>query len=426
MNQPFISKLSLRKFKCYNSLDLDLQSGVNILYGVNGTGKTSILEAINIAAGSFFLNLSSVEKRNINLTDIRIEPKEGMLYPEYQFPVEIKAIGYILNKKTTWSRELNSISGGTTMINAKEIAQLSSEAVEFVQNGEPKELPIIAYFSTQRLFTQRRDSDKKPTGRFAGYYNALNDTNTRKHIQLWFKDAEYEQYQKRQTNPGFINIGLESIKDLILPYFEEWTRLYYYEPKSDTRIESGLYIVHKNGGIIPEGLLSDGYRNFLWLFIEIAWRCYMLNPFLGKDAFSKTKGIVTIDEIDLHLHPKWQQKIISIFAEAFPSIQFVITTHSPIILGSVKSNILRLEGDKIETQSSFYGLKPSYILEVFMKIQERLPQHRDIINNYFKLINEGEGKKEEALEMRRILEEMIAKDDPLFIEADTLIDFLSY
>jgi predicted ATP-binding protein involved in virulence len=192
MNQPFISKLSLRKFKCYKSLDLDLQSGVNILYGINGTGKTSILEAINIAAGSFFLNLSSVEKRNINLTDIRIEPKEGMLYPEHQFPVEIKATGFILNKETSWSRELNSISGGTTMINAKEIAQLSDEAAKFVQNGEPKELPIIAYFSTQRLFTQRRDSDKKPTGRFAGYYNALNDTNTRKHIQLWFKDAEYE------------------------------------------------------------------------------------------------------------------------------------------------------------------------------------------------------------------------------------------
>jgi predicted ATP-binding protein involved in virulence len=426
MNQPFISKLSLRKFKCYKSLDLDLQSGVNILYGINGTGKTSILEAINIAAGSFFLNLSSVEKRNINLTDIRIEPKEGMLYPEHQFPVEIKATGFILNKETSWSRELNSISGGTTMINAKEIAQLSDEAAKFVQNGEPKELPIIAYFSTQRLFTQRRDSDKKPTGRFAGYYNALNDTNTRKHIQLWFKDAEYEQYQKRQTNPAFINIGLESIKDLILPYFEEWTRIYYYEPEADTRLESGLYIVHKNGSIIPEGLLSDGYRNFLWLFIEIAWRCYMLNPFLGKEAYSKTKGIVTMDEIDLHLHPKWQQKIISIFAEAFPNIQFVITTHSPIVLGSVKGNILRLEGDKVEIQNSFYGLKPSYILEVFMKIQERLPQHRNIINNYFKLINEGKGRKEEALKMRKDLAEMITNDDPLFTEADTLIDFLSY
>jgi predicted ATP-binding protein involved in virulence len=431
MITPFISKISLRNFKCYEHLDLELQPGVNLFYGVNGTGKTSILEGINIAAGSFFMKLSSVDNRDIKRTDIRLESKNGMPSPEYQVPVEIKAEGFVLEKHIKWSRELNTISGGITSINAKEIEKLSLQAASYVQNGELKQLPIIAYFSTQRLFTerkeQRKDAAKNPVGRFSGYYNALNATNTRKHIQAWFKDAEYEQYQKRQTDTTFTNHGLEGIKSLLLKYFEEdWIRIYYYAPESNEQLESGLYIVHKNGNIIPEGLLSDGYRNFLWLLIEIAWRCYILNPFLGQEAAAKTKGIVTIDEVDLHLHPKWQQRIVPILAEAFPNIQFVISTHSPIVLSSVKGNVLRLEGDKVFVQENLYGLKPSQVLEGFMQIQERLPKFMGDIQTYFTLINQEQGKSSEALALREKLEKEISQNDPLFTEADALINFYSY
>ncbi len=427
MNKPFISKLSLRNFKCYKNLDLVLQPGVNILYGVNGTGKTSIAEGITVAAGSFFISMSSVQKRNFERSDIRIEYKEGMPSPEYQFPVQIIAEGCVLEENIQWSRELNTISGGITMIHAKEMNKLSDDATLSVQNGLFKQLPIIAYFSTQRLFTDRRESDKNPIGRFGGYYNALNATNTRKHIQKWFKDAEYEQYQKRQTDGTFTNFGLEGIRELILKSFEEdWTRIYYYEPESNKLSDSGLYIVHKDGRTISERLLSDGYRNFLWLLIEIAWRCYTLNPFLGKDAFAETKGIVIIDEVDLHLHPKWQQRIVPILAEAFPNIQFVITTHSPIVLSSVKGNVLRLEGDKVYVQENLYGLKPSQVLEGFMQIQERLPQFLDDIQHYFTLINQEKGKSSEALALRKKLEEDISQNDPMFTEADALINFYSY
>jgi predicted ATP-binding protein involved in virulence len=162
------------------------------------------------------------------------------------------------------------------------------------------------------------------------------------------------------------------------------------------------------------------------MLIEIAWRCYTLNPFLGKEAFAKTKGIVTIDEVDLHLHPKWQQRIVPILAEAFPNIQFVITTHSPIVLSSVKGNILRLEGDKVFVQQNLYGLKPSQVLEGFMQIQERLPQFRSDIQQYFTLINQEQGTSSEALVLRQKLENEISQNDPLFTEADALISFYSY
>ena len=432
MTEPFISKITLRNFKRFKELTFELKQGVNILYGTNGTGKTSILEAINIASGSFFMDMSSVEKRLIKLSDIRLAAHNdnGLPLPEYQFPVSIEAKGCVLGKKISWRRTLNSVSSGTTMIEAKAMSIQSQKASALTQNGEREVLPIVAYFSTQRLFGERKatrvDSTKKPVGRFSGYYNSLNSTNTQKHIKAAFKDAEYEQYQIQQTDKTFVNEGLESMKALLLRHFEDWERIYYFDSESNPNVEKGLYIAQKDGNIIPESLLSDGYRNFLWLLLDIAWRCYTLNPFLGKDAFAKTKGIVTIDEIDLHLHPKWQQRVLSILATEFPNIQFVITTHSPIIMSSVKGSVLMLEDDTITYQENIYGMKPSYVLEVLMHIQERLPHFQENIHTYFTLINEGNGKSAEALAIRKQLEADISQNEPMFTEADALIDFLSY
>lgn len=431
MTEPFIREITIKNFKRFKDLTFELTEGINILYGVNGVGKTSILEAINIASGSFFMDISSVEKKLIKISDIRLAVYENTSsLPEYQFPVVIKAKGCVLEEVIEWTRTFNSISGGTTNAGAKEMSRQSTRAAQFTQDGEKRELPLIAYLSTQRLFTERKtiksDATKKPLGRFSGYYNSLNATNTQKHIKATLKDAEFEQYQRRQSDTSFTDEGLESIYALVLRYFEDWKRIYYYEPASASRLDSGLYIVQKDGNIIPESLLSDGYRNFLWLLIDIAWRCYTLNPFLGKDAFTTTKGIVTIDEIDLHLHPKWQQKILSILAEEFPNIQFVITTHSPIILSSVKGTVLMMEGDTITQQENLYGMKPSFILEAFMHIQERLPELRPEIDRYFTYINNGNGKSPEALAIRKDLEAKISLTEPMFTEADALIDFMSY
>jgi predicted ATP-binding protein involved in virulence len=427
MDTPFIKKIRFKNLKCYEDLAFELKAGVNILYGANGTGKTSILEGVNIAAGSFFLKMSSVEKRNVDAkSDVRLKFYNEMPLPEYQMPLEIEAEGCVMGKEISWLRVCNSVSGGLTMVDAKAITDISDEAVLSVQNGEKVILPLITYFSTQRLFTQRKESEKKPLGRFVGYYNALNATNIRKHIQLWLDDAERIEYHKRQLDTDFTDEGLAAIKKLVLKYFPEWKRLYYHKFSADARLPTGLFIELEDKKIIPETLLSDGYRNFLWLLIEIAWRCYMLNPFLGGKAFSETTGIVTIDEIDLHLHPKWQQRIIPILAEAFPKVQFVITTHSPIVMSSFKGNILLLDNNAVTEQPNIYGMKPAQVLEINMRIHDRLPQHQEIIRRYFELINLEQGKSEDARKIRSQLANDLSPNDPVFTEADALIDFLSY
>jgi predicted ATP-binding protein involved in virulence len=425
---PFLSDVTLRNFKSFKELEIKgLASGMNLIYGQNGSGKTAILRGMAVAAGSFFMNLRGVEGRKIDADDIRLEAKEGMRYPEHQFDVEVEARGCVLQEEIRWKRTLGSIGGGITSVHAREMARLSERGQQIIQDGEHKALPLIAYFSTQRLFVSRRESDKvDSTGRALGYYNALNETNIRKLIRNWMKDAEFSEYQQRQVDAGYKDVGLRAVKQAVLSQaqFSTWKELYYYEPATSSRLPSGLFVALENGAILPADMLSDGYRNLLWLLIELAWRCYMLNPFLGEQAYKETAGIVLIDELDLHLHPRWQQQVSNILTTTFPNIQFVATTHSPILLGTVeKGKVWRLQDGELKPQPKMYGHKPSYVLEAFMAVQERLPELQDTIRAYFELLNTGEGKGEEAQVLRSQLESLLSPDDPLFSEADAMIDF---
>ena len=92
-----------------------------------------------------------------------------------------------------------------------------------------------------------------------------------------------------------------------------------------------------DGRLTPFYHLSDGYRNTLAMAADIAVRAATLNPALSSLAMEETPGVVLIDEIDLHLHPKWQRQIVEDLRGAFPKIQFVATTHSPFIIQSLRA-----------------------------------------------------------------------------------------
>jgi predicted ATP-binding protein involved in virulence len=431
---PFISKLHIQNFKCFQDLVIELKPGINILYGLNGAGKTTILEALSIAAASLFMEWGSiynVDKRNIEPKEVRLYTPAGMRLPEFQFPVRIAATGSILGSQISWIRELNSFEGGITAASANQMREKSREAISIAQNGNPAILPVIAFFSTNRLFVGRRETTNFPTGRFRGYFNAVNDSHTQKQIRAWFKDQEDRELQERRINPSYLDPTLKGLRQLILGLFDQrFEDVYYFESAEEgTRLPKGLYFRTSNadgGHLIPEEQLSDGYRNFLWLFVEIAWRCISLNPILGEHAAAQTNGIVLIDEVDLHLHPAWQQKILKKLSEVFPCIQFVLTSHSPIILGAAQNaHVLHMEGQVVTPQSDLYGLKPSYVLEVNMNVKERLPELQGPIDSYLELLNSGQGRSEEALALRAELHAKLSPYDPFFQEADLLIEFLT-
>ncbi|MEG1748692.1 MAG: AAA family ATPase, partial [Tannerellaceae bacterium] len=146
----------------------------------------------------------------------------------------------------------------------------------------------------------------------------------------------------------------------------------------------------------PFHMLSDGVRTMLAMVMEIAFRCYILNPHLKEQASKETTGVVLIDEIDLHLHPAWQKKVLRDLRIAFPSIQFIVTTHAPLVLGSVKDGkIISIKDNQAFDFPLQHGKDANYILNE-MGTSEMDNLLKDNLKDYFILIEKGMGKEEEA------------------------------
>lgn len=164
------------------------------------------------------------------------------------------------------------------------------------------------------------------------------------------------------------------------------------------------------------------------LVADIAYRSARLNPHLGDNAVQATPGIVLIDEVDMHLHPQWQQVVLRDlkYDSAFPHIQFIVTTHSPQVLSTVwKENIRILEVGEDKAPMPLartYGETSNDVLETVMHtpIRPDLEHVRDL-EDYMRLIDHGLYKDHKTKELRDRLEKILGADHKELLRADRMI-----
>jgi predicted ATP-binding protein involved in virulence len=458
MATPFIEEIEIRNFTCFENLKLNLKAGVNLVYGINGTGKTALLEALSISADCFLATLpfAHVKNTTIKRAQIRLATHEEMLYPERQLPAKIAAKGTVMGVPIVAPWVVTN-DGHQVWVDASQLEEIAAKAKHIVQEGQKEKLPLVLYLAIERLMTavvsieksaSQKDSDSEnensdgfdddemlPTGRFWGYWGANLGLSTRKEIKAWIRDQErlafvYQKELKSNEPQAPHEMGTllyEELKKLVLRFFPEWRDLYFYESELNKSLPKGIFVHQKNGERLPISHLSAGYRNVLWTLLDIGWRCVMLNPFLQKDVFKETEGLVLIDEIDLHLHPQWQRRIVDILQEAFPKIQFVLTTHSPLVLASKGAHVILLgEDHQVVTDINISGMKPSRVLSDFMGVPERPEEISSAIQAYFELIEAGKGHTAEAIRYKKMLEENLSTDDPIFEEARILLTLSKY
>ena len=106
---------------------------------------------------------------------------------------------------------------------------------------------------------------------------------------------------------------------------------------------------------------------------------------------NETDGVILIDEIDLHLHPEWQHRIIAVLQKIFPNIQFIVTTHAPAVISSVGSdNIMILNNYKmIDASYEIYGNDVNSILKDVMGVPDRTPEVAGLFSEFDKALIEG-------------------------------------
>ena len=168
--------------------------------------------------------------------------------------------------------------------------------------------------------------------------------------------------------------------------------------------------------------MSDGYKNTLSMIGAIAYRMAVLNPMLGEQVLEKTPGIVLIDEIDLHLHPQWQQTILSDLHEIFPNIQFIVSSHAPAVINSVSREQIRIldNGEIYLPVAQTYGRDANSILREVMKVSERPMEVKERLDLFYAYMDENNYK--EADKVLKEIENIVGTTDPDIAAARTSLD----
>ena len=327
-----INQLEIKNFKGFEHKIFNLNPHFTVFIGENASGKTSVLDALAIAAGSFLIEIPATETRNIKEDEIRIKMIENVA--KLQKPVIIKATGLVNTFEMTWTRSLEKQK--TTTKGASDIR--ATAGLMHIDSIDIPTItfPLIAYHGTGRLWAEHKTQYSKILDNTtAGYSNCLSAKSSSKEFLSWFKTMEDEIRKFDQPNDRLL---FNTFKKAIISMIPDarWEDM-AYSFRDDALM--GIYTDEtgkKNK--LSFNQLSDGYRNMIGMVADLAYRCIQLNPHLGENAIKKTPGIVLIDELDLNLHPKWQRRLVQDLKACFPCVQFVATTHSPFIIQSLKAD----------------------------------------------------------------------------------------
>lgn len=357
----YFERTEIQNFKGIEKMNLGFSSGVNLLIGNNGVGKTTVLEALALSIQTYFSRMNDIAKKSIKKDDVHFTSNlvgDASQHRVYSNPTVIKSEINLggLEYSSEISRE-DETNATRTKYTGKEFAAAGRDLL----NSQEAILPVICYFSTSRVVDTQKVSTNavgknKLNDRRCGYIDCLNATLDRKALTDWtFKMAmaeykkgtavaEYEAFKKA------VGIFMQKMNDLEEIPLVEYTRDF----------EDITYA--EDGKTMLVNYLSAGYQSLLWMLMEISFRIALLNPELSD--YSQAEGIVLIDEIDMHLHPRWQWKILDALHSSFPKVQFIAATHSPIIISSFKdAKLLSIGENGVEELSGAYAYSIDDVVE---------------------------------------------------------------
>ena len=416
----YFKKISLENFKCFEKIEIQLQKKLTLIVGANGAGKTSLLESIAIAMSTMFTSFDgskalNITKESAHLKAYKIGSTDNV---QPQYPVRISALAQIDEKPDIyWERTLNTAKGKTTIKNAKQILDIAANYQKRLQKGDTTLLlPIIAYYGTGRLWDYHREKQTdifEKNTRTNGYIDSLSGTANIKLMMNWFLKMTVQKYQNQENGYGPIP-ELEAVFSAMEQCYNKITG------SNDSKVQYNIgtkeidiaYTDSHGMRIrIPLNQLSDGYKSTISLVADIAYRMAVLNPQCLGDVCLKTDGIVLIDEVDLHLHPAWQKRILHDLIEIFPQVQFVVSTHAPEVINSVpREQVIVLENyQALPAPAETYGKDANSILRSIMRVTER----PDDIMKQFEMFYRAIYKHDytQADKLLNDLEELIG-DDP--------------
>jgi len=444
-----IKRLEIASFRGIDHLNLEFtQTEPTVFIGINGVGKTSVLDCVAILLSWL------TEGIQFNSESNKSESKQfgRLLYDPFpNLPKTIKGEGSYFSQHDIKHNDERTQSQLTIIFDTTEFqwsigTKKSAEHIKQIQSLEPvtnkmysqwksdsnANIPIAVYYPVNRAVIDISLEREKEPSFLSPILLENSESNSPKQIDAyedslkgvqigfdsffqWFKNLEDLENEERRDNPNYRDKQLEAVRQAISSLMPGFSNLRVRRsPKRMTLTKQGQELLVNQ--------LSDGEKCLLAMVGDLARRLAIASP--GLEAPLQGAGVVLIDEIELHLHPAWQRRIIPELTEIFPNCQFIVTTHSPQVISNVKPNgIYILEatpgGIIANHPESSFGRDSNRILEDIMGVPERPQEIKEKILELFRLIDEG--NLAEAKKKREHLAELIGVDEPEFARADVLM-----
>lgn len=340
-----VRSIELHNFRIIERLRLEIGPRLTLLVGPNGSGKTAILDAVSIGTGAVLTHLPGAKGKTFRSTrdDIRLDD-DGMYAPYARVTFETTdGIVWDRTQKRDSSKLTQKLIPAAKGLKALETF-LDEAIIDRMNSKDPFILPLFAYYGVHRALLELPQRKKGfPAGheRIDALSDALNATSRFKQAFVWFYNKENEEirHQKRLRDFDATLPELDSVRravELMFPGISEP----HIQPNPLR------FMVRQNGRPLSIDQLSDGYKTLFGLVLDLAVRMAIGNPQLANPL--ESQAVVLVDEIDLHLHPEWQRRVIADLLRTFPNTQFIMSTHSPYIIEAMNNSLKRHKIDGIE------------------------------------------------------------------------------
>ena len=383
-----------------------------VVAGINGGGKTALLEGISLLCSRFLPDISPARGgyRTIKPSEVHV----GATVAELSMKVNCADIW--LEYKLTYHKERRSRKTRTTNLPPA----LKQEIKK--RYGDPKRadyaVPIVVYYTTDRASYRlpRKLPTAVPRGQAAAYLGALfNSTVNYRDFMARYRSAIVVERTERRNDPNYLgDPPIKAISNALAAFLGGFENLRVQE--KPLRL-----LVDKDGETLDLSQLSDGERSLLAIICDLGRRLALANPLCDNPLHGA--GVVLIDELELHLHPKWQRQIVHKLTETFPHCQFIATTHSPQVIGEVKHEHIHIISDgEVYSPTHSFGVDSSRVLEEIMDVRRRTTEVDDLLSKISREIDQ-----ERYENVRELLDQLViqlGERDPEVTRTRTLLDLM--
>ena len=452
-----LKQLSLAHYRGFEQLDIAFEDDITVIAGVNGVGKTGILRAIATAASYALPKFTPSKEKSQSLfaTDIYTGKPGLTLTTQLQLPggsvhvditrksplaedkVEVlnekrDALRFSFRETAKESKEASDIEEeirriGLLLEKPEDIANVRAIPDDSEEDPESycadsrgaTNQPIIVLYSTNRFLSRLPPvlPKSKRIDVAAAYSKALDQLEVSLNdFANWYRVLTEEDTKKKSLKKKVI-VQLESAISAFLPGMGGLQLHPAPPPRFSVKKENDRFYLDQ---------LSDGERGLIALVFDLVRRLAIANPG-SENPVAEGSAVVMIDEVELHLHPKWQRDVLSRLSTVFPNCQFIVSTHSPMVLGEAEARCIRFlewENSKVvaTVPQEAFGMDANRILLELMEAPARNRQMENELNTLFELIDDE--KFEAAREAMESLRGQLGEHAPELTRSSSLLKFL--